>query len=1145
MPFYGLHVPVKNVGVASIAAAPSTATSASGSGVMSDGGNDTVDSPYVFRKKSDALEVLKKHKDARLKEFVSEDEAIKYAQTGYEVVQNKYNDNKASTISLEKAAFRLPTKHELIEFRKIIESGDCDRVKNIIWDNPRYLVSSGDTPTTLKEGYRYNAMHICAISKKPQVAELILKTVYDPKFVDLLTGKKGDQKMCEELCANLLDYYLNMPEKGRSETPLHLAAKYGCVEMVEVLTSYPECKLTKNSEDLLPKQIICSRLTNPNADVLKKIEMLLGERFYVPVLRSNDGCMPAQIGQPFSSNNPPKLNCDPLSPEVEVKAIAGPMSKEQANKFFRRLKTPPRNGSNITSPIASNFFISPMKSRPVNSTPCKTPKKSINNSLDSLTASVKGRSLFNVSDYNGCDKSFSLEDSLDYQKETGGKMNILQSTEDKETNVNFAVTGEANNNRKNLMGEDNQDNAYKSLYPGTPLLQKRKSAFFSYREPYVASPVVQELNNTQQNNSFMMNVSDVYNTPGFKERHIKNTDTEKGIECIGRELAKEQNIEWREYWDFLEEFVDIAGPIGLQKLENYLCQRQRNEDMSRRKTVNNTVVLDEVTNALEKCGFASGNVNKDDRFDKTDYENDLRGTKVESPMVSNPSTNHQMFTPYTYVEKSLQVHARRMTKTIMHNMDNVVSINDALLLELKRVKSLIYSFKEDLSFLNVNFEKVHSRIGNLVSIFLQNSQEVTEDVKNKILTILQSLLQTNGERREHMDCVCARVKYMLEIKVEQILPEHLKTEEMCSNIWSQEKDCDCHWESNLSRKTSRRNRMEARFKNHQRLKQYEANKQQQQLPLKQSPDHWRNVQSSNDSSDDMDEEVFWSDVGSDVDFDKENQESWHTPPESPSHIDMSDVEIKEAEHKIFIYGNEPTKPDMDVLNAILRIDVDKSKYPNVHSWKTALMRYPNDEMDFFASPRIVKKSHSFVNQTSYKNENTLETPPSRQRSQYALVRSQTSPLAVNSLKSSTDAIKESNLQLPTKRLFMSPKIITAASTVDNALNIITTKNAMNSIRDTITTVTTKIANETMTTGLLTVNTAASQPSRPLTPINKLRGLFSAYRERLSTSPLSTPLTEKSTSIIDNMNCAREKNSNDESGTPNLSRMNRSDMNACE
>uniref|UniRef100_A0A1B0A1Z9 Uncharacterized protein n=1 Tax=Glossina pallidipes TaxID=7398 RepID=A0A1B0A1Z9_GLOPL len=100
--------------------------------------------------------------------------------------------------------------------------------------------------------------------------------------------------------------------------------------------------------------------------------------------------------QPFSSNNPPKFNCDLLSPEVEVKAIAGPMSKEQT------IFPSPRIGSIITLPIGSiitlpnNFFTSPMKSRPVNSTPCKTPKESMSESLGSPTVSLKGRSLFNV-----------------------------------------------------------------------------------------------------------------------------------------------------------------------------------------------------------------------------------------------------------------------------------------------------------------------------------------------------------------------------------------------------------------------------------------------------------------------------------------------------------------------------------------------------------------------------------------------------------------------------------------------------------------------------------------------------------------------------------------------------------------------------
>lgn len=82
---------------------------------------------------------------------------------------------------------------------------------------------------------------------------------------------------------------------------------------------------------------------------------------------------------------------------------------------------------------------------------------------------------------------------------------------------------------------------------------------------------------------------------------------------------------------------------------------------------------------------------------------------------------------------------------------------------------------------------------------------------------------------------------------------------MCSKIWSQEKDCDCQWESNLSRKTSRRNRMEARYKNHQRLKQQEKFQKDldnsQQIVNSNNKDEWRDPNSMvNESSDD---EEFW------------------------------------------------------------------------------------------------------------------------------------------------------------------------------------------------------------------------------------------------------------------------------------------------
>lgn len=116
------------------------------------------------------------------------------------------------------------------------------------------MVSSGDTPTILKESFRYNALHQAAISKNAQIAALILETVGDPEFIKLLYGK-DDDRTAEHVSNILLDLYLNTPEKGRSETPLHLASKFGAVDVVEVLKSYKECESKKNAEGFYPRDV--------------------------------------------------------------------------------------------------------------------------------------------------------------------------------------------------------------------------------------------------------------------------------------------------------------------------------------------------------------------------------------------------------------------------------------------------------------------------------------------------------------------------------------------------------------------------------------------------------------------------------------------------------------------------------------------------------------------------------------------------------------------------------------------------------------------------------------------------------------------------------------------------------------------------
>lgn len=94
-------------------------------------------------------------------------------------------------------------------------------------------------------------MHVAALSKNGKMCDAILRAVGNPHFVKLLHGRFSDN--CKDVSNIQLDLYLNMPEKGRNETPLHLASKFGALDVIEVLTSYPECKDSPNADGLYAK----------------------------------------------------------------------------------------------------------------------------------------------------------------------------------------------------------------------------------------------------------------------------------------------------------------------------------------------------------------------------------------------------------------------------------------------------------------------------------------------------------------------------------------------------------------------------------------------------------------------------------------------------------------------------------------------------------------------------------------------------------------------------------------------------------------------------------------------------------------------------------------------------------------------------
>lgn len=107
----------------------------------------------------------------------------------------------------------------------------------------------------MQEGSRYNALHVTAKARNAEICSLVLRTVGNVAFIQLLYGD-DDTTSCEERARVLVDLYLNTPDKALNETPLHFAVKFGSPSVVDVLVSYPQCdKNTKNKYGQAPRDV--------------------------------------------------------------------------------------------------------------------------------------------------------------------------------------------------------------------------------------------------------------------------------------------------------------------------------------------------------------------------------------------------------------------------------------------------------------------------------------------------------------------------------------------------------------------------------------------------------------------------------------------------------------------------------------------------------------------------------------------------------------------------------------------------------------------------------------------------------------------------------------------------------------------------
>lgn len=431
------------------------------------------------------------------------------------------------------------------------------------------------------------------------------------------------------------------------------------------------------------------------------------------------------------------------------------MNKEQAETFRKRWKTPPRAmgspaylKSPVDSPTAA-YLKSPVEQNPITGSPLSsypnvvirqrcTPNKMMPNDSPLLSIERTSRRLF-------------------------------------ESNTN----------------EDDANS-----------VAAKKILFKNYRD---RTPHDDSMNESQLNASTAHNFNDNSfndNQPnwGFLEREIKLADVNKGLEVIGRGLAKSQRVPWTEYWSFLNEFLDISTPDGLTKFEKYL-QLRLDERM---KPPPISIAQRKLQLPLPVTPISK----MSQRLTNLHIEKDQPDPMNTVGRTSTPSSPNA-FNAYMCVEKSCQIYANRVLKPIAQNPANIVTVNDVLVGELNRLKSLICSYKQDIHFFAVDFEATHSRFAHIIVALLNSDREykehnVGETLKTTITHILQAkeksaLNASKNGQNDHskgtIQLICL-IKYLLKRLKDQtnlIPPEILTTETDCAEIWRGEDKCECEW----------------------------------------------------------------------------------------------------------------------------------------------------------------------------------------------------------------------------------------------------------------------------------------------------------------------------------------------------------------
>lgn len=317
---------------------------------------------------------------------------------------------------------------------------------------------------------------------------------------------------------------------------------------------------------------------------------------------------------------------------------------------------------------------------------------------------------------------------------------------------------------------------------------------------------------------------------------LKRRDHEKGLERIGRGLANQFAVGWKEYWPFLDSFVDLASEEGLQLLEKFLKARyttlhgsyysnssQSTDPISMDVQFNNVIQelspISDLCKALQACTIKDGSLN---RSNKSSGSFEL----VSDQLLNIDALFKSDFSPFLCVEKACQVFAQRFLKNIQcfvgNNCDNISTLET----QVKQLQLLISSYMDDCRFISVDFHLIHSRLGSLIKCKIKDTLQKTEI--EQLSACIQGWLETYSKnfdcfssddesvnnpqvvtqkrstsKNKQVICVLECVLSNLN-NLDDVVCDTCKTEDECISEWGNAKTCSCVFQNKYSKKNNKR-----------------------------------------------------------------------------------------------------------------------------------------------------------------------------------------------------------------------------------------------------------------------------------------------------------------------------------------------------